>query len=127
MVRIHARVPESLKSEFESLMAESGMSMSEGVRELLRTAVNDRTFSDGGETDALPENDELRRAFLVLDRLAAPKSRQVSVAVAESEVAGKLNRPKRTVRDAIFEPLRHQGLIEPRYKRLVVEEVDGDA
>lgn len=60
----------------------------------------------------LPDEGELREAYVLLDELASPDDRRVRASVALSELAQSTQRPKENVKRAVLKPLQEQGFIE---------------
>jgi len=103
---IRTRISEELRDEYERKLQLEGRSISEDLRQHIRDVVR-----DGAETSGLPEEPELREAYVLLDELASPDDRRVQASVAISELAQKTQRPEESVKRAVLEPLRNRGHI----------------
>jgi len=106
-VRLRVRVSEELRDEYERTLQLEGRSVSEDLRQHVRDVVR-----SGAEMSGLPDEGELREAYVLLDELASPDDRRVRVPVALSELAQSTNRPKENVKRAVLMPLRDRGFIE---------------
>jgi Tfp pilus assembly protein PilP len=106
------RTDAQMKKAYKDALGDKNMS--DDLREYMQKVV----AQNGGEIDHdghLPNDKELAEAYLRLNDLADPDSRQIPVDVAESDLANQLNRPKKTVRQAVIEPLERRGFVSPRW------------
>lgn len=119
------RVDGDLKESYRDLLNDEGSNFTDDLTAFVEGRISCHVETDGGRS-MLPEDDELRRAFRLLDDLASPTTRRVSVEVAETELADKLNRPKESVRRYYLWPLEtHEPpLISPKSGVLTVREVE---
>jgi len=124
-VRLQTRVSEELREEYERKLQLEGRSVSEDLRRHVRDVVR-----SGAEMSGLPDDGELREAYVLLDELAAPDDRRVRASVAMTELAQSTQRPKENVKRAVLEPLQERGFIEVWNAWVTVRatgEVSGDA
>ena len=102
-----ARISEELREEYERKLQLEGRSVSEDLRRHVREVVR-----SGAEMSGLPDDAELREAYVLLDELASPDDRRVRASVAMTELAQSTQRPKENVKRAVLEPLQERGFIE---------------
>jgi hypothetical protein len=106
-VRLQTRVSEELREEYERTLQLEGRSVSEDLRRHVRDVVR-----SGAETSGLPDEAELREAYVLLDELASPDDRRVRASVAMSQLAQSTQRPKKNVKWSVLEPLQDRGFID---------------
>jgi hypothetical protein len=116
---VHVRCDEELKEQFKEAVEAESSTMTESIVAHME-AVAAEPARDGGSY--LPDDDELREAYDVLDRHAAPDTRRIDVETARTVLADELGRPKGTIDDAILRPLeRHEPrLVVPSWGALKI-------
>ena len=124
-VRVYTRISEELREEYERKLQLEGRSVSEDLRRHVREVVR-----SGAEMGGLPDDAELREAYVLLDELASPDDRQVRASVAMTELAQSTQRPTENVKQAVLKPLQERGFIDVWNGWITVletGEVSGDA
>lgn len=119
--QLSVRCDDDLKQQYKKALGDTAMS--DDLREHMERVVAEH----GGrvtDTGGLPENDELRTAYRRLDTLAWPDDHRVDVETAISDLASVLNRPKKTIRRAVIEPLAHRGYVSPEWGVLAVTPIE---
>lgn len=106
-VQLKTRVSEELRGEYERKLQLEGRSVSEDLRQHVRDVVR-----SGAEMSGLPDDGELREAYVLLDELASPDDRRVRASVAVSQLAQSTKRPKENVKRAVLKPLENRRFIE---------------
>jgi len=106
--QLSVRCEADLKEQYKDAIGDTAMS--DDLRQYMKRVV-DENGGDTGSGDGLPNDDELRQAYLRLDKLASPDDHRVDYETAESDLASELNRPKKTIRRAIIQPLRRRGYL----------------
>lgn len=107
-----------LREEYARKLQLEGRSVSEDLRRHVRDVVR-----SGAEMSGLPDDAELREAYVLLDELAAADDRRVRASVAVSQLAQSTQRPKENVKRAVLEPLQDRGFIEVWNAWITVREI----
>jgi antitoxin component of RelBE/YafQ-DinJ toxin-antitoxin module len=117
--QLSVRCDAELKERYKDALDAEGRTMSEDLRRHMEQVVAEHGGTVG-RAGHLPDDDELATAYTRLDDLADPDTRTVSAEAAESALADALNRPKTTIRRAVFGPLERRGYITPRWGEIHV-------
>lgn len=100
-IQFSARMPPEQKEEFREWCEDRGVSMTEAFLDFVEAAVD----SDEQLPPWLPEDDELRAAWRILDQHVPANSRRISTEAAMTLLSSKLNVPKSTVKRGLLQPL----------------------
>jgi len=120
MPTITFRVAPEEKERYKEATDAEGVSMSED----LRSHVKQKGDGDDGDTRPLPDDEQLRRAFVILDSVCDPDTRLIDVEIAKTEISNKTNTPKGRVRTRHFKPLERRNYIKPAGGRIEVRDLD---
>lgn len=119
---VTVRVTENLKEEYKQ---EVDASMSEAIREHMRSVVNDS--GDGSDAPVQFDDEILTDGFAALcdavETYREPGDRRLPLETAKSQVADSTNVPKKAVLDRILRPLERRNAIRPNHGDIIVREV----
>jgi antitoxin component of RelBE/YafQ-DinJ toxin-antitoxin module len=116
--KVTARCPEALKEQYQSVLDERGLSMSDDLREHMEQVV--QQHGGAPETGEMPADEQLTNAYRALWRNADPDTHRIDGEVAETIASEAAKVRAKVVKDSILKPLEDRGYLTPQWGTIVV-------